>query len=219
MATAAPACRPESLFDLAALGPRAAVGIAAELDGRLERIELGRGAWLELGRDWVSGHEALLEALLTIVPWARERRVMYDRLVEVPRLVCHYGGGDELPHPVLGALRTALNDRYERQLGEPLRTVGLCCYRDGRDSVAWHGDRLGRGATEDTVVAIVSLGARRRLLLRPARGGTSLRFELGAGDLFVMGGTCQRTFDHAVPKTARTVRPRISIQFRARGVG
>jgi alkylated DNA repair dioxygenase AlkB len=68
------------------------------------------------------------------------------------------------------------------------------------------------------MVAIVSVGAARPLLLRPRGGGQSLRFTLGHGDLIVMGGSCQRTWEHAVPKTTRLVGPRISIQFRPRGV-
>jgi alkylated DNA repair dioxygenase AlkB len=104
------------------------------------------------------------------------------------------------------------------ELGEPPRTAGLCLYRDGRDSVAWHGDTTGRGSTEDTVVAIVSLGAPRALLLRPRGGGPALRHDLGHGDLLVMGGSCQRTWEHAVPKTARAAGPRISVQFRPPGV-
>ncbi len=102
--------------------------------------------------------------------------------------------------------------------GSRVCTAGLCLYRDGRDSVAWHGDRIGRGATEDTVVAILSLGAPRALLLRPRGGGPALRHDIGHGDLLVMGGSCQRTWEHAVPKTARAAGPRISVQFRPRGV-
>ena len=97
-------------------------------------------------------------------------------------------------------------------------SAGLCLYRDGRDSVAWHGDTIGRGRTEDTMVAILSLGTPRPLLLRPRRGGASLRFEVGHGDLLVMGGSCQRAWEHAVPKTSQPVGPRISVQFRPRGV-
>jgi alkylated DNA repair dioxygenase AlkB len=111
-----------------------------------------------------------------------------------------------------------LNEHYAEELGEPFRTAGLCLYRDGRDSVAWHGDTIGRGSTEDTMVAIISVGAPRALLLRPRSGGPTLRHELGHGDLIVMGGSCQRTWEHAIPKTARPAGPRISIQFRPRGV-
>ena len=94
----------------------------------------------------------------------------------------------------------------------------MCLYRDGRDSVAWHGDTIGRGRSEDTMVAIVSLGSAREFLLRPRGGGTTIRHRLGHGDLIVMGGSCQRTWEHAVPKTTRPVGPRISVQFRPRGV-
>jgi alkylated DNA repair dioxygenase AlkB len=94
----------------------------------------------------------------------------------------------------------------------------MCLYRDGRDSVAWHGDTHGRSAHCDTMVAIVSFGSPRNLLLRPRAGGDSRRFPLGHGDLIVMGGSCQRTWEHAVPKTARAVGPRVSVQFRPAGV-
>ena len=127
-----------------------------------------------------------------------------------------YGEDAELPDPVLALALDALNEHYGDELGEPLCTAGLCLYRDGCDSVAWHGDTLGRSATEDTIVAIVSLGFPRGLLLRPAGGGPALRHELGRGDLFVMGGSCQRTWRHSVPKTARHVGPRLSVQFRPR---
>jgi alkylated DNA repair dioxygenase AlkB len=143
---------------------------------------------------------------------------MYDRVVAVPRLLCFYGEDAPLPDPLLTAAREALNAHYEPELGEPFRTAGLCLYRDGRDSVAWHGDTIGRGQTEDTMVAIMSLGSPRVLALRPRGGGTSLRFEVGHGDLLVMGGSCQRTWEHAVPKTSRAIGPRISVQFRPEGV-
>jgi alkylated DNA repair dioxygenase AlkB len=133
-------------------------------------------------------------------------------------LLCFYGEEAPLPDPVMEQARGVLSDHYASQLGEPLCTAGMCLYRDGSDSVAWHGDTIGRGAAEDTIVAIVSLGAARGLLLRPVSGGAGLRFDLGRGDLFVMGGSCQRTWQHAVPKTTRPVGPRISVQFRPRGV-
>ena len=149
---------------------------------------------------------------------------MYDRVVAVPRLLCFYGEDAPLPDPVLTAARAALDAYYGPELGERFRTAGLCLYRDGRDSVAWHGDTIGRGSREDTMVAILSLGTPRVLLLRPREGGSRprrsevLRFEVGHGDLLVMGGSCQRTWEHAVPKTAQPVGARISVQFRPRGV-
>ena len=143
---------------------------------------------------------------------------MYDRVVDVPRLLKFYGEGEVLPDPVLEEARHDLDAHYAAELGEPFRTAGLCLYRDGRDSVAWHGDTIGRGRTEDTMVAIVSIGTPRGLLLRRRGGGPALRHDLGHGDLLVMGGSCQRTWEHAIPKTARPTGPRISVQFRPRGV-
>jgi alkylated DNA repair dioxygenase AlkB len=182
------------------------------------RTVLGRGAWIDVRPGWVTGADALFERLAAGVPWRAERRRMYDRTVAVPRLLKFYDEDEALPDPVLGAAKRALSAHYAAELGEPFRTAGLCLYRDGADSVAWHGDRIGRGRTEDTMVAIVSVGAPRALLLRPRGGGPAVRHELGHGDLLVMGGSCQRTWEHAVPKTARPVGPRISVQFRPRGV-
>ena len=188
------------------------------LDG-IRRTVLGLGAWLDVLPGWLGGSDALFEQLAAEVPWRAERRTMYDHVVDVPRLLAFYGAEDALPHPVLAEARTALTAHYAGELGEPFVTAGLCHYRDGRDSVAWHGDRSGRGAREDTMVAILSVGAPRDLLLRPVRGGPDpVRRPLGHGDLIVMGGSCQRTWEHAVPKTTRAAGPRISIQFRPHGV-
>jgi alkylated DNA repair dioxygenase AlkB len=189
----------------------------------VRRQQLSHGAWIDVRPGWLRGADVLFERLLDGVPWRAERRQMYDRVVDVPRLLAYYGEQDDLPDPALMAARTALNRHYGPELGEPFRTAGLCLYRDGRDSVAWHGDTIGRGATEDTMVAIVSVGAPRALVLRPReRGGPddlgTIRHEVGHGDLIVMGGSCQRTWEHAVPKTARPTGPRISIQFRPTGV-
>lgn len=184
----------------------------------IERIELSRGAWIDVRPGWVSGSDVLFDALMRIVPWHGERRQMYERLVDVPRLLCSYREGEHLPHPALVEARDALDRHYLAELGEPFRTAGLCLYRDGKDSVAWHGDDIGRGAREDTMVAILSVGSPRTLALRPRGEGTVERLHLGHGDLVVMGGSCQRTWEHAIPKTAKPVGPRISIQFRPRGV-
>jgi len=189
------------------------------LGAALRRVPVSRGAWVDVRPGWVTGADALFERLAAAVPWRAERRWMYDRMVDVPRLVCFYAEGEALPDRMLTAARDALSELYQAELGEPLCTTGLCLYRDGRDSVAWHGDTIGRGSTEDTVVAIVSLGTPRPLLLRPRDGsGPVIRHDVGHGDLLVMGGSCQRTWEHAVPKSARVTGPRISVQFRPRGV-
>lgn len=197
-------------------------GVRSITLGSLEparRTVLGSGAWIDVLPGWLHGADALFEQLAATVPWRAERRQMYDRVVDVPRLLCFYPEHEDLPHPVLAEARARLTAHYLDELGEPFCTAGLCYYRDGRDSVAWHGDTVGRGSTEDTMVAILSIGAPRALLLRPRDGsGGTVRHSLGHGDLLVMGGSCQRTWEHAVPKTNRPAGPRISIQFRPRGV-
>lgn len=218
------------------------VGLRA-LDPAIRRTVLGTPgsrdtAWVDLRPGWLTGADEVFSRLASGVAWHAERRQMYDREVTVPRLLSFYDEDDQLPDPVLEQARSALSNYYEGALGEPFRTAGLCFYRDGRDSVAWHGDTIGRGAREDTMVAIISVGAPRVLLLRPrpeeaslgnsnsnsnrnsgrGGGGQTIRHVLGHGDLLVMGGSCQRTWEHAVPKTAKPVGPRISIQFRPRGV-
>ncbi|MFC4588500.1 alpha-ketoglutarate-dependent dioxygenase AlkB [Sphaerisporangium corydalis] len=201
-----------SLLDL---GEEAGPG---PLGSGVRRTLLDHGAWIDVVPGWIGGADALFDRLADAVPWSAERRHMYDRVVDVPRLLKFYDEGEGLPDPVLDQARVALNAHYAEELGEPFRTAGLCLYRDGRDSVAWHGDRIGRGATHDTMVAIILIGTPRGLLLRPRGGGPALRHDLGHGDLIVMGGSCQRTWEHAIPKTTRPTGPRISIQFRPRGV-
>jgi alkylated DNA repair dioxygenase AlkB len=202
----------ESLLDVGsepALGP---------LGTTVRRTPLTRGAWVDVRPGWLAGSGDVFSRLLETVPWRAEKRHMYDRVVDVPRLLCFYGEDAPLPDPVLVAARRALNAHYGAELGEEFRTAGLCLYRDGRDSVAWHGDTIGRGQTEDTMVAILSLGTPRALMLRPRGGGDARRYELGHGDLVVMGGSCQRTWEHAIPKASRVAGARISVQFRPRGV-
>jgi alkylated DNA repair dioxygenase AlkB len=214
-------------------------GVPAPVDA--ERTTLTRGAWVECRRNWLPDADDVFATMMTEVPWRAERRQMYDRVVDVPRLVHTYAVGETLPHHTLEEARDALSAHYRPILGEPFVTAGCCYYRDGQDCVAWHGDRIGRGRSHDTMVAIVSLGDPRRLALRPRReaaadgetkdsrnlaaelrgrheprprgGGESLSFELGHGDLLVMGGSCQRTWEHAVPKVAHAG-PRMSVQFR-----
>ena len=188
------------------------------LAGHVVRHDLSAGAWVDHLPGWISGSDEILEVLLGDIGWREDRRQMYEREVVVPRLLRWYGGDATLPHPLLAEARADLNRYYGAELGERFVSAGMCLYRDGRDSVAWHGDRIGRGRSSDTMVAIVSFGSPRPLMLRPVGGGSSLKFPLGHGDLVVMGGSCQRTWQHCIPKTARPVGPRVSVQFRPAGV-
>lgn len=203
---------------------RVSLAVQGSLFDHAQRRHLGTGAWVDIRAGWLTGADTLFDELLASVPWRSEQRQMYDRVLDVPRLVSfHDLVAERPPHPMLGRLRVRLNDTYAGELGEPFTTAGLCLYRDGSDSVAWHGDTIGRSSTEDTMVAVLSLGATRVFALRPRDAGArgtraSLRLPQGHGDLLVMGGSCQRTWEHAVPKTARPTGQRISIQFRPRDV-
>jgi alkylated DNA repair dioxygenase AlkB len=186
----------------------------AELGAAVERRPLSDGAWIDVRPGFITAADELFDVLARVVPWHEERTPMYDRTVQIPRLLAGYSSGEALPHPVLDEARSALNAHYEEELGEPFVSAGLCLYRDGSDSVAFHGDRIARESARDTMVAIISLGATRPFGLRPKSGGPGLRLSIGHGDLLVMGGSCQRTWQHAIPKTANCLGARISVQFR-----
>ena len=181
------------------------------------RRALSRGAWIDHVPGWFRGADALVERLRHDTPWRAGERTMYERVVAVPRLTAWYPEIGRIGDAALTACRDELVAHY-RCADDPFVSAGLCLYRDGRDSVAWHGDRIGRGRSSDTMVAVLSLGSPRAFLLRPDGGGDVVRLSVGHGDLVVMGGTCQRTWEHAVPKSRSAAGPRISVQFRQRGV-
>ena len=176
----------------------------------LRRIQLDDESWVDHAPGWASGTERLFEELLAGTKWEQRSRHMYDKRVLEPRLTAHWNAasGEPLNPPVLEYMRTALSAHYEREFD----SAGFNLYRDGRDSVAWHADRIAK-EIEDPIVALVSLGEPRKFLLRPKGGGASKSFLPAAGDLLVMGGKTQRTWEHSVPKVAKAG-PRISIAFR-----
>ena len=171
------------------------------------RIDLDGSAWVQHVPGWVSGQNALLDALVTTTRWREEQRKMYDRIVTVPRLVASLPE-DGVGHPLLFLARELLSAHYGVAFGR----VSLGYYRSGDDSVAWHGDYVARRLPSATV-ATISVGAPRTFQLRRKSGRDRVTLALGWGDLLVMGGTCQRTWEHAVPKT-RHAAARIAIMFR-----
>ncbi len=177
---------------------------------RVARIALDETSWVDHAPGWVSGSDALFEHVLRTRPWAERTRWMYDRRVREPRLTSPWSlaSGAPLEPAVVEDARLALSERY----GVVFDSVGFNLYRDGRDSVAWHADRIEKEFV-DPVIALVSLGEPRKFLLRPRGGGPSIAFQLGRGDLLVTGGTATRAWEHCVPKVARAG-PRISVAFR-----
>lgn len=178
---------------------------------RVERVELDERSWVEVGRGWLRGADTVFDELVRVLPFRQRTDIkMFDRLVDEPRLCAwwHLDSGLPEPIPLLAEMRALLSRRY----GEEFTSIGFNLYRDGADSVAWHGDRH-RHVVTDPIVAIVSVGSPRPLRLRPRGGGSSLAFSLGDGDLFVMGGACQHDWEHTVAKV-RHAGPRLSITFR-----
>lgn len=206
----------------------------------IRRLPLSEGAWVEHQPSWLDGHQSVFRQLVHGVDWQHHRRMMYEREVDVPRLLARAPSEGPLAE-LLRAVASTLAARY----GRPFPSISLAYYRDGNDSVAFHGDKLGP-LVDDSIVATLSVGEPRRFLLKPsskrpstssraadgsapgavhdgahgngplgngALGNGPLSFDLGWGDLFVMGGTCQRSWQHAIPKRAHA-EPRISIMFR-----
>jgi hypothetical protein len=174
---------------------------------KAQRHELGLGAWCEYVPGWLSGHERVFAVLRDSIRFRQEERLMYERWVLVPRLYA------TLPEdgPIPGILEQAselLDSRYQ----ERFTKLSLGYYRDGKDSVAWHGDQIAR-KLPSSVMATISVGAPRAFYLRPKGGGDRFELRLGWGDLLVMGGTCQRTWEHSVPKT-KSASPRLAIMYR-----
>jgi alkylated DNA repair dioxygenase AlkB len=177
-------------------------------DVPFERVRLDEHAWIDLARGWLRGADTLLDVLTEQVEWHQGRRWMYERMVDDPRLSCWLQPDEPAPHATLDEVKGALEARYEVRFGG----AGLNYYRDGRDSVAFHRDRELRHV-DDTIVAIVTLGARRPFLVRSRDGGPSRDLAPASGDLLVMGGSTQRDWEHGVPKVAHSG-PRISMTWR-----
>ena len=176
----------------------------------LERIALDAESWVDFAPGWVRGSDRLFAAVVAARRWGIRTRWMYTRRVVEPRLTSPWSAasGEPLEPAIVDEMRLLLSARY----GLVLDSAGFNLYRDGRDGVAWHRDKILRDVL-DPVVALVSVGEPRRFLLRPLGGGRSRAFLVGRGDLLVTGGAAQRRWEHSVPKVARAG-PRISIAFR-----
>ncbi|HUR50849.1 MAG TPA: alpha-ketoglutarate-dependent dioxygenase AlkB [Mycobacteriales bacterium] len=191
----------ESLFGTA---PRPRLAF----DG-LRHEPLDARAWIDVVEGWVPDHAELFARLKEEAPWAQRTRKMWENEVLVPRLVAAYRDVAELP-PYLEELRAALSDRYDVDIDSCL--VNL--YRHGDDAVAWHGDTV-RKIMPHPLVFTVSLGARRRFVLRHGSTGPVVRsYVPGEGDLIVMGGRTQHEWQHAVPRDKRVSGARMSVTFR-----
>ena len=188
-------------------------------DATFERVQLDDTSWVDVARGWLSDPGAVFAALLGNVSWRQGRIWRYERWIDEPRLGGWADTGAALPHPALAEAQRTIQWRY----GVRFDGMAFAKYRDGRDSVAFHRDRELRWL-EDTVIGVLTLGARRSFLLRPRsrrydheapdRGATH-DLAPASGDLLVMGGRCQTDWEHSVPKIRRLdVGERVSVQWR-----
>ena len=170
------------------------------------RHHLDPTSWIDIARQWLLGGDALLDTLVRALPWRQSRRLMWNKWVDEPRLTTGVRLDDA--SPLLRAMARSLARTY----ATPFTSCWCNYYRDGRDSVAWHGDMIGKERL-NPLVAIVSLGGPRAFAVRPKGGGVGQSFMMHSGDLLVMGGAAQHHWEHAVPKCARSA-PRLSVTFR-----
>ena len=203
------ASSPDLFWQPSLLGTTESIGFEGSF-AELERIDLDGECWVDHAPQWISGADRLFEQVLTGRKWQQRSRRMFDRRVLEPRLTAPWTleSGEPLEPPILEEIRLLLSRRYGRKFD----AVGFNLYRDGRDSVAWHADRIAKHI-EDPIVALIALGEPRKFLLRPKGGGRSRVFMLGRGDLLVTGGKTQRTWEHSIPKV-RAAGPRISLAYR-----
>lgn len=190
-------------------------------DAVVERIDLGRGSWIDVVRGLVPRADDVFDDLRGSVPWKGSRVFRYERWIDEPRMGGWQAGAER--HPALAEAGSWIEQRY--RIG--FDGVALAQYRHGADSVGFHRDREMRWL-EDTVIGVLTFGARRPFLLRPigerrsahdddmvADAGATFDLAPAGGDLIVMGGRCQADWLHAVPKVHDVVvGPRISAQYR-----
>jgi len=201
----------------------------------MKRRVLDPLCWVDQAQGWLQGHDVLFEELRALVSWEKEERWMYERRVAVPRLVARALNG-RVPQVVL-----EMGQALGRYYGTSFRSISFALYRDGQDSVTWHRDRDLQDYAE-SLIAVVSLGGPRRFAVRPyalagplgpyapplpiesqadeipdgiTKPRRSCSFSVGWGDVLVMGGACQRTWEHSVPKVAHA-EPRLAIMYRER---
>jgi alkylated DNA repair dioxygenase AlkB len=174
----------------------------------VERIQLDATAWVDHVQGWLSGDVELAQALMAQASWEQRSRWMYTRTVAEPRLTAEYPVIADAPQPVLRYLTEVLSAHYQR----PYTRLWMNWYRDNADGTGWHADRPAN-QQDEAVIPVLSLGATRRFLIRPDGGGPSTTIVTHGGDLVVMGGRCQKDYQHSVPKRRQPAGARLSLNF------
>jgi alkylated DNA repair dioxygenase AlkB len=204
----------ESLFSLADVPAADRVrtgGLNVAVDetfAAVSRIQLDETSWVDHVTGWLAGDAELMAVLMERAGWEQRSRWMYTRTVTEPRLTAEYPVIAEAPLPVLHYLTEVLSAHYDR----PFARLWMNWYRDNSDGTGWHADRPQNKLAE-AVIPVLSLGADRRFLIRPVGGGPSTAIQTHGGDLVVMGGRCQKDYEHMVPKQRQATGPRLSLNF------
>lgn len=169
--------------------------------------------------DWVDDADQLFKLLWEEIAWEQHTITLYGRDVLTPRLTAWMGDG---PYRYSGIVNEptawprALVERRERlqdELGVEFNSCLVNLYRDGADSMGYHSDNEPELGAQPTIASI-SLGDRRRFVLRHRSTGERWSWDLGHGDLLVMRDESQSNYAHAIPKTSRQVGPRMNLTFR-----
>jgi alkylated DNA repair dioxygenase AlkB len=172
------------------------------------RIQLDDTSWVDHVPGWLGGDAELMAALMKQASWEQRSRWMYTRMVTEPRLTAEYPVIADAPQAVLRYLTEVLSEHYQR----PYTRLWMNWYRDNNDGTGWHADRPAN-KQDEAVIPVLSLGATRRFLIRPESGGPSTTIVTHGGDLVVMGGRCQKDYQHSVPKQRRPAGARLSLNF------
>jgi alkylated DNA repair dioxygenase AlkB len=172
------------------------------------RVSLDSTSWVEHVPGWLSRNEVLLEELVRVAEWEQRSRWMYTKQVEEPRLTAEFHDLARAPSTMVRRIGAALSAHYAVNYD----SAWLNLYRDHHDSTSWHADKPP-SRSEHAIVPVLSLGETRRFVIRPKGGGRMTSFTVRGGDLIVMGGRCQRDFEHAVPKEQKPAGTRVSVNF------
>ena len=205
----------QPLFSLGAAAPDVDLertgGLNVAVDetfSTVERIRLDDTSWVEHVQGWLTGDVELAASLMEQADWEQRSRWMYTRTVEEPRLTAEYPVIADAPQPVLHYLTEVLSAHYRRRYAR----LWMNWYRDNADGTGWHADRPA-SQQDEAVIPVLSLGATRRFLIRPEGGGPSTTIVTHGGDLVVMGGRCQKDYQHSVPKQRQPAGARLSLNF------
>lgn len=192
--------------------------VTVDLAAPVERTALDETSWVDVSRNWLGNADELFVHLRDTVAWRTSQLFRYDHVVEEKRLGASWHRGRQLPHPVLADVTRWIQRTYRAEFSG----FSMIQYRDGGDGQGFHRDTDMRWL-DDTIIAVLTLGATRPWLLRPRESrfadapvhGATHDLSPGSGDLLVMGGRCQADWEHSVPYLrGRVVEPRISLQWR-----